>query len=255
MNIGTEIDGYLTGWYGELSPEVCMAPEHYCQRVAEFEAQPACSNAIILLGDSLTEFADWNHLLQGQILNRGIAGDMIEGMTLRLDELVRHTPSKIFLMAGCNNFVKYPSISVAQVWSAYCKLIAQLRRLMPSARLFVAGTLPLNPMSGDYYEGINRKILDLNTLLKINSSLEKGSIVSKGGLELPADSGCNEAHCVHSGCFDSSTEQSGCGEYLFYDLAPELSDSNGFLRADLTIDGCHLNVAGYSIWASRILSL
>jgi len=253
--MGTEIDGYLTEWYGELNPEVCMAPEHYCQRVAEFEAQPICENAVVLLGDSLTEFADWNHLLQGQILNRGIAGDMIEGMTLRLDELVRHTPSKIFLMAGCNNFVKHPSITVAQVWSAYCKLLAALAETLPSAKIFVAGTLPLNPVSGDYYEGINRKILDLNTLLRNHSYPDKGSVVSKGCLELPADSGFNEAHCVHSGCFDSSAEQSGCVEYLFYDVAPELSDSRGFLRADLTIDGCHLNSAGYRIWASRIISL
>ena len=222
-----ELERYLCGWYGELGPEVCMAPDHYRECLALFESQPASPGAIILLGDSLTEFADWSYLLQGSatspgpagnrtVLNRGIAGDMIEGMILRLDELVRHNPSSIFLMAGCNNFVKHPSITVEQVWEAYRQLISRIGELMPHAVLHIASTLPLNPISGDYYQGINRKITELNKLLQLNSSNLKQF------------------------------------RYKYYDIVPELSDANGFLRQDLTIDGCHLNPAGYRIWTARI---
>lgn len=225
-----ELERYLCGWYGELGPEVCMAPDHYRECLALFESQPASPGAIILLGDSLTEFADWDYLLKGStaspdlgvnrvVLNRGIAGDMIEGMILRLDELVRHNPSSIFLMAGCNNFVKHPSITVEQVWEAYRQLISRIGELMPHAGLHIASTLPLNPISGDYYQGINRKITELNKLLQLNSS---------------------------------TIEQS---RYKYYDIVPELSDTNGFLRQDLTIDGCHLNTAGYRIWTRRLASM
>ena len=225
-----ELERYLCGWYGELGPEVCMAPDHYRECLALFESQPASPDAIILLGDSLTEFANWGYLLQGSstspgptenrvILNRGIAGDMIEGMILRLDELVRHKPSGIFLMAGCNNFVKHPSITVEQVWEAYRQLISRIGELMPHAGLHIASTLPLNPISGDYYQGINRKITELNKLLQLNSS------------------DLNQFR------------------YTYYDMVPELSDTNGFLRQDLTIDGCHLNPAGYRIWTHRLASM
>ena len=225
-----ELERYLCGWYGELGPEVCMAPDHYRECLALFESQPASPGAIILLGDSLTEFADWSYLLQGSatspgpagnrtVLNRGIAGDMIEGMILRLDELVRHNPSSIFLMAGCNNFVKHPSITVEQVWEAYRQLISRIGELMPHAGLHIASTLPLNPISGDYYQGINRKITELNKLLQLNSS------------------DLNQFR------------------YTYYDMVPELSDTNGCLRRDLTIDGCHLNTAGYRIWARRLASM
>ena len=225
-----ELERYLCGWYGELGPEVCMAPDHYRECLALFESQPASPGAIILLGDSLTEFADWSYLLQGSvtspgptenrvILNRGIAGDMIEGIILRLDELVRHNPSSIFLMAGCNNFVKHPSITVEQVWEAYRQLISRIGEMMPHAGLHIASTLPLNPISGDYYQGINRKITELNKLLQLNSS---------------------------------TIEQF---RYKYYDIVPELSDANGFLRSDLTIDGCHLNTAGYRIWTRRLASM
>ena len=225
-----ELERYLCGWYGELGPEVCLAPDHYRECLALFESQPASPDAIILLGDSLTEFADWEYLLKGSTaspgpagnrvtLNRGIAGDMIEGMILRLDELVRHKPSNIFLMAGCNNFVKHPSITVEQVWEAYRQLISRIGELMPHAGLHIASTLPLNPISGDYYQGINRKITELNKLLQLNSS---------------------------------TIEQF---RYKYYDNVPELSDANGFLRQDLTIDGCHLNTAGYRIWTRRLASM
>ncbi len=253
---------YLSQWHGELSPEVCMAPSHYLECLAQFEAQPACPGSIILLGDSLTEFADWDCLLQDNactcksawqnklienpngslrptelkptILNRGIAGDMIEGMTLRLDEMKRHKPSVMFLMAGCNNFVKYPSVMVEQVWEAYKRLIFLINGAFPYTSLFVASTLPLNPMSGDHYHGINRKISQLNKLLQLNS------LDSIYALKVTAN---------------ASVRTNNKLRYTYYDIVPELSDSNGYLRFDLTVDGCHLNAAGYRIWAARIAQM
>lgn len=250
-----ELERYLCGWYGELGPEVCMAPDHYRECLALFESQPASPGAIILLGDSLTEFADWSYLLQGStaspgpagnrtVLNRGIAGDMIEGMILRLDELVRHNPSSIFLMAGCNNFVKHPSITVEQVWEAYRQLISRIGELMPHAILHIASTLPLNPISGDYYQGINSKIAELNALLQQNSgfSVNAQNAESKSKVQYPSQT-------------KHITGNSFSQYYSYYDMVPELSDANGFLRQDLTIDGCHLNTAGYRIWTHRLASM
>lgn len=250
-----ELERYLCGWYGELGPEVCMAPDHYRECLALFESQPASPGAIILLGDSLTEFADWDCLLQGSagstdlgvnrvVLNRGIAGDMIEGMILRLDELVRHNPSSIFLMAGCNNFVKHPSITVEQVWEAYRQLISRIGELMPHAVLHIASTLPLNPISGDYYQGINRKITELNALLQRNSNTSGNARNSE-----------SKSKILYQSQAEHITGNSISQDYSYYDMVPEQSDTNGFLRQDLTIDGCHLNTAGYRIWTRRLASM
>ena len=247
-----ELERYLCGWYGELGPEVCLAPDYYRECLALFESQPASPDAIILLGDSLTEFADWEYLLKGSTasprpagnrvtLNRGIAGDMIEGMILRLDELVRHKPSNIFLMAGCNNFVKHPSITVEQVWEAYRQLISRIGELMPHAGLHIASTLPLNPISGDYYQGINSKIAELNALLQRNS-----------GFSVNAQNAESESRIQYPSQTQHITGNSFSQYYSYYDIVPELSDANGCLRQDLTIDGCHLNTAGYHIWAARL---
>jgi lysophospholipase L1-like esterase len=60
---------------------------------------------VIMLGDSLTEYANWEELFpKVSVLNRGIAGDTSYGVVERLDEITRRQPKIVFLMIGVNDF-------------------------------------------------------------------------------------------------------------------------------------------------------
>lgn len=62
---------------------------------------------IVMLGDSITEFADWRELLpQRSILNRGIRGDTANGVLARLDEVKARHPKTVFLMIGVNDLFR-----------------------------------------------------------------------------------------------------------------------------------------------------
>lgn len=82
-------------------------------RKSVFEAQPIHPHAIIFAGDSMTDFCPWDEMLPGKgILNRGLPGDYIEGVTLRLDEILRHSPSQLFVMAGINDLEEKKSLQI-----------------------------------------------------------------------------------------------------------------------------------------------
>ena len=59
----------------------------YDKRIKEFKESPIGYNQIVLLGNSITEDAnDWNDRLGTEnITNRGVSGDITDGMLVRLD--------------------------------------------------------------------------------------------------------------------------------------------------------------------------
>jgi lysophospholipase L1-like esterase len=59
---------------------------------------------IIMLGDSITEGADWQALLgRDDVLNFGEAGDTTNGVIHRLYRVTAHKPRLVFLMIGIND--------------------------------------------------------------------------------------------------------------------------------------------------------
>lgn len=187
--------------------------DYYKHRVSLFRSMPADSNKIIMLGNSLMNNGLWTELFpMGYIINRGISGDVVEGVDQRLDEIVRHNPRKVFLITGTNDFVNDSTITGMEVWKRYEKLIQDINQQMPAVHLYVMSTLPLNPKS-PYYAGFNERAIELNKLLS------------------------------------AASERYG---YFYLDIASALSDENGDLRSELTSDGIHLNAAGYFYWAAEL---
>ena len=68
--------------------------------------KPIGYNKIVFLGNSITKGGgDWNKRLNvTNIINRGISGDISEGVLERLDEIVHYKPIAVFLLIGFNNF-------------------------------------------------------------------------------------------------------------------------------------------------------
>lgn len=187
--------------------------DYYKHRVSLFCSLPTVEGKIIMLGNSLQNNALWTELFpMGYITNRGISGDVIEGVHQRLDEVVEDKPDKIFLITGTNDLVNDPEVSAIQVYDRYEKLILDIMNQLPLTELYVQSMLPLNPKS-KFYEGFNDRAAEINKLLEAAS---------------------------------------GRYGFYYIDIASVLSDEKGDLREDCTTDGIHLSANGYFYWAAEL---
>ena len=139
----------------------------YDSRLAYFKELPAKKKPVVFWGDSITEWADWNELTGlGKVLNRGIAGDISYGLLHRLDEVIRHKPKKVFILIGTNDLSK--GIPADAIVRTYKTLLQQLKKDLPSAKLYVLSVFPINDslINRQYYKGTNSQILHLNAALQ-----------------------------------------------------------------------------------------
>lgn len=187
--------------------------DYYRHRVSVFRSLPETDRRIVMLGNSLNNNALWSELFpMGYIVNRGISGDVIDGVAQRLDEIVPDAPVKIFLMTGANDLVNDPELSVVDAWARYEKLIKAITEQLPNTVLYVQSILPVNPKSS-FYEGFNARAAEINKLL------------------------------------DAAKERYN---YMYIDVASKLSDENGDLMDACTTDGLHLSATGYFLWAAEL---
>jgi lysophospholipase L1-like esterase len=71
---------------------------------ATFFQQSQSEAAVVMLGDSITEYGgDWSELLGAAVLNRGIAWDTVDGILMRLGEVIERKPKIVAVMAGIND--------------------------------------------------------------------------------------------------------------------------------------------------------
>lgn len=186
--------------YGEL----------YYQRASLFDALGVDSTSVVFLGNSLTHGCEWHELLgMPEALNRGINGDVAQGIKERLASVVKGRPAKIFLLVGANDVSH--DLSADSIARATGELIDMIRTATPSTRLYVQSMLPINNSFGRYrlMQGKEQVIRDVNALV--------GPMARAKGA-------------------------------TWVDLHPHFCDSEGNLRADLTNDGLHLLAPGYLIW-------
>ena len=187
--------------------------DYYKHRVSLFRSLPETEMKIIMLGNSLNNNALWTELFpMGYVVNRGISGDVVEGVRQRLDEIIPDNPSKIYLITGTNDLINEPELSAVGLWDRYEKLIKDIRDNLPGTTLYVQSMLPLNPKT-KFYEGFNERAAELNKLIEA-------------------------AHERY--------------DYIYLDIASRLTDENGDLNAEYTTDGIHLSAAGYFVWAAEL---
>lgn len=114
----------------------------YQHRVELFEAMPLDSSAIVFLGNSITEQGEWGELLEHPMVrNRGIAGDMTDGVLRRLSTITQARPSQIFLMIGVNDLIMR---SPADIITNYRKIVHQIQEQSPDTHLVLQSLLPVN---------------------------------------------------------------------------------------------------------------
>lgn len=191
--------------YGEL----------YYQRATLFDVLGVDSTSIVFLGNSLTHGCEWHELFDmPNVKNRGINGDIIEGLHDRLSSVTDGRPAKIFLLCGVNDISH--DLTADSIVTALGRLIGEIRQATPSTRLYVESLLPFDSRVGRYkaIDGKEDVVRQVNRLLE--------PVVKAAGA-------------------------------TWIDVNPAFADSEGYLRSDLTNDGLHLLGPGYLIWRDLLM--
>jgi lysophospholipase L1-like esterase len=188
--------------------------DHYAKRVAQFERERIPTGNIVFLGNSITEGGKWKKLSgDSTAVNRGIGGDITFGVLRRLKEIIDAKPSKVFLLIGVNDIGK--DIPDAVIADNIRKIVERFNRESPSTSVFVQTILPVNPSVKNFPQHYdkNEHIKNTNTLIKRSVKSLRSKLIDTNAL---------------------------------------FSDKRGFLKAELTPDGLHLNSDGYNLWAQHL---
>ncbi len=185
-------------------------PDHYAKRLAKFKTEPVVTGKIIFAGNSITEKGNWRKLLKdSSVINRGISGDNSFGLLQRLDEIIRYKPSRLFILIGVNDLSK--NIPNERVIENIYAIVGKVRSSSPKTEIFVQSILPVNPSIKDFPPQFSKQ----GDILEINGQLKKYSKILN---------------------------------FTFVDIYSHFLSSGDTLDARFTLDGLHLNAAGYVYW-------
>ncbi len=192
------------------------AREHYQKRVAAFKMERVQNGRIVLIGNSLTEFGDWQKLLpDSTTLNRGIAGDNTFGVLERLDEIIFQKPSKLFVEIGINDISQ--NVPVEIIAQNIFLIAGRMKKGSPHTKVYVYSVLPTNDnVKNDYPDAYNKN----HIVRSLNRQLQRGAKENR---------------------------------LIYIDLTKIFSDEKGNLKAKLAEeDGLHLNHTGYQAWVNLL---
>ena len=161
---------------------------------------------VVFLGDSLTERCSWNELFPDlNVKNRGIGGDTVNGVLVRLDTVMKTQPKKIFLMVGVNNLMN--NNSVDQIIEDYGVLLDKLVKIRDEdgVKIYVESILPAGPELKD----ASRIILDGREVNKAVKSMCEERVIT------------------------------------YIDLTDPFSNADLALNSEYDYDGVHINAKGY----------
>ena len=113
---------------------------------------------VVFLGDSITEGGLWNEWFPlHPTLNRGIAGDTVEGVRSRLSSAVNH-PAAISLLIGTNDLNgQGRTRSVAGIAAQFDELAHHIRALAPDTPLIVNSVMPRSAKFAARIRELNRR--------------------------------------------------------------------------------------------------
>ena len=187
----------------------------YYHKVSHFRTLPNTKNEIIFLGNSITDYCEWAELFQNaNVKNRGISGDVTDGVLERLDEVTESQPAKIFIMIGINDLSR--GKTEEYIFNNYKKIVNRIKNESPKTKIYIQSILPVNEARGKYKNHTNKtkNVISLNKQLK---------------------------------AFAEKTP-----DVQYIDLFSAFADKNQRLAFKYSLDGLHLNGAGYLVWKSII---
>ncbi|MFB2938830.1 GDSL-type esterase/lipase family protein [Aerosakkonemataceae cyanobacterium BLCC-F154] len=186
------------------------------QQEAEAAARKQPTHLNVLLGDSLSLWFPPDLLPTDKSwLNQGISGEVSLGLWRRLRLFDRTQPERIYVMIGINDLIR--GVDDRTLLKNYRKILRRLRRVHPQSQVVVQSILPHGGEQATW-EGRDRLItIPITRIQQLNQEL--ATIAQEE-------------------------------EVKFLNLYPLFTNAQGYLRADLSTDGLHLNRQGYLVWRS-----
>ncbi|MBP3703973.1 MAG: lysophospholipase [Clostridia bacterium] len=177
---------------------------------------------IVFTGSSLCEQFPISEMLQNvepriRVYNRGIGGDVTEGLMERMEESVFELePRKVFINIGTND-ISRPGYTREKLYANYKKILLQIKERLPETKIYIMSYYPVNRE----VPWIDAELLKNMFGARTNEEL----IAVNSGLEAMA----KELNCTYINVFDC------------------LLDENGNQCVEYTIDGMHMFANGYKI--------
>lgn len=130
---------------------------HINSRLDQIEQQADLQGGVLFLGDSITEGAPLYAMFPGlNVRNHGIGWDTGEGVLLRLNQVTRHRPDRIFLLIGTNdtNYTDDP----ARISGNILTIVERLGDARPETELYVISVLPRGGRNNAVIPAINARL-------------------------------------------------------------------------------------------------
>ena len=114
---------------------------YYTRKVKEFRAMKVPEGSIVFLGDSITDFVDFDEVLPSyHIINMGIAGDSTSGVLRRLSEVISLRPRKLFLLIGTNDIGM--DIWTEPIARNIREIVSRVQAKSPSTKIYLQALFP-----------------------------------------------------------------------------------------------------------------
>ena len=177
---------------------------------------------ILFTGSSLMEQFPINEFLMTNgldkvIYNRGVGGFTTDDMLENMEDMVFGTePSRIFINIGTNDIGK-PDYKLEILMAKYERIITQIQKRLPEADIFMMAYYPVNETDKLPDEEWAKDLFATRT----NANIQ---IANKAVEELAA-----KLHC------------------RFINVNEGLTDENGRLKKEFTVEGIHMYANGYRV--------
>ena len=175
LSFNTLYSQILTNDYSFLFPENNLeikyhdewGAKNYKYVINNFKKNPLKFNQIVFLGNSITaEGGNWGEKLNyPNIRNRGIAGDVTDGILARIDEIIYFKSKAVFLLIGINDLWNFsPSIpSTKYISNNILKIAKEIKKGSPETQVYVQTILPTS------------KSIFVESIKKINNTIKSKS--------------------------------------------------------------------------------
>ena len=187
---------------------------YYMHKKSMFESLPNTKGEIIFLGNSITDGCNWTELFSDlRVKNRGISGDVTEGILNRLNEVTESNPAKIFIMIGINDLAR--NRSKKEILDNCEIIVDQIITDSPETKIYLESILPVNKKYGRFEKHYSKS----DSIVSLNKGLE--SLAKRKGQN-------------------------------YVDLYTSFIDDENNLKDEFTEDGLHLNGKAYQVWKSIV---
>jgi len=158
---------------------------YYYQRVSLFDELSINNKDIVFVGNSITDGAEWTELFNcPHVKNRGISGDIVEGVLDRMPSILKGKPKKVFLMIGINDLSRGRTPDTIAVEIE--KIINVIKMKSSQTKIYIQSVLPSDKKFSD---DIVKQggIKGLNDLLRLISKEYKTTYIDLYGYFLDED--------------------------------------------------------------------